>query len=102
MDSTAEVAIKVENVSKTFKLPREKHSSLKSAFVNIYRKHKGYELQKALSRISFEIKDGEFFGIVGKNGSGKSTMLKLLAGIYLPSSGRVDIKGKLTPFIELG
>jgi ABC-2 type transport system ATP-binding protein len=95
-------AIKVENVSKTFKLPHEKQSSLKSMFVNVFRSKRGYELQKALNDVSFEIKKGEFFGIVGRNGSGKSTILKLLAGIYVPTSGQVQVNGKLTPFIELG
>jgi ABC-type polysaccharide/polyol phosphate transport system ATPase subunit len=95
-------AVKVENVSKTFKLPREKTTSIKSAVVNFYRRKKEYEVQKALDNISFEIKKGEFFGIVGRNGSGKSTLLKLLAGIYTPTSGQVHVRGSLTPFIELG
>jgi len=64
--------------------------------------HGSYEVQHALKNVSFEIRKGEFFGIVGRNGSGKSTMLKILAEIYQPSSGSVDVKGKLVPFIELG
>lgn len=95
-------AIKVENVSKVFKLPHEKNSSIKSAVVNFYKRKKGYELQRALSNVSLEIKNGEFFGIVGRNGSGKSTLLKLLAGIYTPTRGQVHVRGSLTPFIELG
>lgn len=93
-------AIKVENVSKSFKLPHEKHTSLKSSLIHF--KRRGYEEQQVLSNIDFEIKKGEFFGIVGRNGSGKSTLLKLLAGIYTPDSGEVHVRGKLTPFIELG
>jgi ABC-2 type transport system ATP-binding protein len=99
MDDTA---IKVENVSKTFKLPHEKNSSIKSAAINFYKRKKGYELQRALNNVSFEVKKGEFFGIVGQNGSGKSTLLKLLAGIYTPTSGAITVNGSLTPFIELG
>lgn len=95
-------AIKVENVSKVFKLPHEKNSSIKSSVVNFYRRKKGYELQSALKDVSFEVKKGEFFGIIGRNGSGKSTMLKLLAGIYTPTKGQVHVRGSLTPFIELG
>lgn len=97
-----EFAIKAENVSKVFKLPHEKNSSIKSVFVNLLSRQKGFELQRALDDLSFEIKKGEFFGIVGRNGSGKSTLLKLLAGIYTPSSGQVRVLGSLTPFIELG
>lgn len=99
---TDDVAIKVGNVSKTFILPHEKHTSLKSVFVNFYKRRKGYEKQQVLNDISFEVKKGEFFGIVGRNGSGKSTLLKLLAGIYAPDKGNIIINGKLTPFIELG
>jgi len=95
-----DIAIKVDGVSKTFKLPHEKNSSLKGALINFGKR--GYEKQQVLEGVSFEIKKGEFFGIVGRNGSGKSTLLKLLAGIYTPSEGHVQINGKLTPFIELG
>lgn len=97
-----QIAIKVENVSKTFKLPHEKVSSIKSAVINFYKRKRTYEKQQVLNDVSFEIKKGEFFGIVGRNGSGKSTLLKLLAGIYSPDSGQIHINGKLTPFIELG
>jgi ABC-2 type transport system ATP-binding protein len=97
-----DTAIKVTNLEKSFRLPHEKHTSLKSAIINFYKRDKGYEKQEALSDISFDIKKGEFFGIVGKNGSGKSTLLKLLASIYSPDVGAVQVNGKLTPFIELG
>lgn len=97
-----EAAIKVEHVSKTFRLPHEKNTSIKSAVINSWRRNRTYEAQEVLKDVSFEIKKGEFFGIVGRNGSGKSTLLKLLAGIYSPTEGKIEINGKLTPFIELG
>lgn len=97
-----EIAIKVDNVTKSFKLPHEKSGSLKTAFVNVLKRKKSYERQKVLTNVSLEIKKGEFFGIVGRNGSGKSTLLKLLAGIYAPDNGAIHVNGKLTPFIELG
>jgi ABC-2 type transport system ATP-binding protein len=96
-----EVAIKVENLSKSFRVPHEKHTSLKAAALNMFRKKKYTEFQ-ALKDINFEIKKGEFFGIIGRNGSGKSTLLKILAGIYVPDSGKITINGKLSPFLELG
>ncbi len=97
-----DVAIRVDDVSKSFKLPHEKHGSVKNAFVNLFRGKTSYEEQDVLKDISFEIMKGEFFGVVGRNGSGKSTLLKLLAGIYSPDKGGIAISGKLTPFIELG
>ncbi len=97
-----EIAVKVENVSKTFRLPHEKNNSIKGAVLNFYKQKRTYEKQQALKDVSFEIKKGEFFGIVGRNGSGKSTLLKTLAGIYSPSQGSIYTSGKLIPFIELG
>ncbi|MGC1176991.1 MAG: ABC transporter ATP-binding protein [Candidatus Saccharimonadales bacterium] len=97
-----DIAIKVENVSKNFKLPHEKVTSIKSAAINFYKRKRSYETQQALQNISFNVKKGEFFGIVGRNGSGKSTMLKILAGIYSTTAGTVQVNGTLTPFIELG
>lgn len=98
-----DVAIKVDHVSKTFKLPHEKQNSIKGALISLVKGGKRtYERQEVLKDVSFEIKQGEFFGILGRNGSGKSTLLKMLAGIYAPSKGAIHVNGKLTPFIELG
>ncbi len=97
-----DIVIKVDNVTKNFKLPHNKNNSVKSAVINFYKRNKSYDLQKAVNNVSFEVKRGEFFGIVGRNGSGKSTLLKLLAGIYSPTNGNINIQGKLIPFIELG
>ncbi len=99
-----DIAIKVDGVSKNFRLPHQKADSIKSLFTGFYKKNtkKYTETQHALKDINFEIKEGEFFGIVGRNGSGKSTLLKILAGIYQPTKGGVTVKGKLVPFIELG
>lgn len=97
-----DVVIEVNHVSKEFKLPHDRTNSIKSAVINFYKRNKSYDIQKALNDVSFNIKNGEFFGIVGRNGSGKSTLLKILAGIYLPTNGSINVKGKLTPFIELG
>lgn len=98
------IAIEVRNISKNFKLPHEKTTSVKSVFTAAVRKKHVYQIeaQRALRDISFKVKQGEFFGIVGRNGSGKSTLLKILAGIYQPTKGNVYTFGKLVPFIELG
>lgn len=97
-----EPAVVVKDLYKSFNLPHEQHSGVKQALLGLFNGKKGYEIQKVLNDISFEIKQGEFFGIVGRNGSGKSTLLKLLAGIYAPDRGLIQVNGSLTPFIELG
>lgn len=100
-ENKTENAIVVKNVSKRFVIPHEKTSTLKGAFVNLFKKH-SYEVFDALKDVSFEVKKGEFFGIIGRNGSGKSTLLKILAGIYTPNKGSVKINGRISPFLELG
>lgn len=105
MKKADDIAISINSVSKNFKLPHQKADSIKSLFINplsLFGSKKDVEVQHALKDISFDIRKGEFFGIVGRNGSGKSTMLKILAGIYKPTAGSVHVAGKLVPFIELG
>lgn len=96
------IVLSAKNVSKAFRLPTEQATGLKQAFINWTRGIKGYRQQQVLEDISFEVHQGEFFGIVGRNGGGKSTLLKLISQIYYPDSGSINVQGKLVPFIELG
>lgn len=96
------IAVKVEHISKHFRLPTESSSSLRTTMVNYFKGIKGYKEQQVLKDISFEVEKGDFFGIVGRNGSGKSTLLKIISQIYVPEKGSVTIDGKLVSFIELG
>jgi len=96
------IAVKVDHVSKFFKLPTESTQSLRTSLVNRFRGIKGYKEQHVLKDISFEVEKGDFYGIVGRNGSGKSTLLKIISEIYIPEKGTVTIDGKLVSFIELG
>lgn len=101
-DVPQDVVLRVSHVSKSFRLPTEKSSGLKQAFINWTRGIKGYTEQHVLKDLTFDVHQGDFFGIVGRNGSGKSTLLKLISGIYVPDSGEILVKGKLVSFIELG
>jgi ABC-2 type transport system ATP-binding protein len=95
------VAVRVQDLHKAFQIPTHRIDSLKERAVHPFRAREFREL-KALDGLSFEIRQGEFFGIVGRNGSGKSTLLKLLASIYRADRGRIQMAGRLAPFIELG
>jgi ABC-type polysaccharide/polyol phosphate transport system ATPase subunit len=94
-------AIQVEGLKKSFRIPTQRVDSLKERAAHPFATREYREL-RALDGVSFEIRQGEFFGIVGRNGSGKSTLLKLLASIYRADAGTIRIAGRLAPFIELG
>lgn len=100
--SDKKIAVKVDHVSKYFKLPTEATQSLRTNLVNYFKGIKGYTEQHVLKDINFEVEEGDFFGIVGRNGSGKSTLLKIISQIYVPEKGKVTVNGKMVSFIELG
>ncbi|MET0557127.1 MAG: ABC transporter ATP-binding protein [Solirubrobacterales bacterium] len=97
----ASLAIEVRDLHKSFRIPTHRVDSFKERIVRPFAARDYRELH-ALDGVSFEIRQGEFFGIVGRNGSGKSTLLKLLASIYRADSGTIRMAGRLAPFIELG
>jgi lipopolysaccharide transport system ATP-binding protein len=91
-----------ENVVQRFRVIRERPDTLREVFTRVFRHGSHYHDFEALKGTSFEIFDGETVGIVGRNGSGKSTTLKIIAGVYRPSSGVVKVSGKVAALIELG
>ncbi len=96
----AENAIIVENVSKVYKLYDRQLDRFKETFS--IRKKQFHTPFAALDDINFTVKKGESLGIVGKNGSGKSTLLKIITGVLSPSSGTVNVEGRVSALLELG
>lgn len=97
--------IKLDNVSMKFNLGIEKEFSIKQAFVNFFSFNKKKQKKEefwALRDISFNVKKGEVVGIIGSNGAGKSTMLKVVSGVMKPTKGNVVVSGVISPMIELG
>jgi lipopolysaccharide transport system ATP-binding protein len=99
-------AISVRDVRKTYRRygRRRSFATLKSALLsgNLLRDLRSDEAFEALRGVSFDVPPGRTFGIVGRNGSGKSTMLKLIAGIGKPTAGEVNVTGRVSALIELG
>jgi lipopolysaccharide transport system ATP-binding protein len=94
-------ALQVEHLWKTFQIPHERRTTLFENLASLMRPNT-YETFTVLKDVNFEVEKGECIGIIGDNGSGKSTLLKIIANILRPTKGTVSVKGKLTPFLELG
>src|SRR5918996_2005239 len=94
-------AIEVRDLQKRFRVPTHRVDTVKERALHPLRRVE-YRHLEALRDVSFDVADGEFFGIVGRNGCGKTTLLKLLASIYRPDGGGIRVAGRLSPFIELG
>lgn len=100
--ATDDIAISVDDVSMVFNIANEQYNSLKEYFIALMRHELRFKEFRALNHISFDIRRGEAFGLVGTNGSGKSTMLKIIAGVLDASEGRCVVRGSIAPLIELG
>lgn len=97
--TTDDIAVRVSNVTKEFKLKQQKGDPLISLFFSKSKDSVKSEVVQVLRGISFEINRGETVAIVGNNGVGKSTLLKIIAGIIQPTSGSVEVRGKLTSLL---
>lgn len=96
------MAVEVKDVTMIFNMASESLGSLKEYFISLARHKLFFEEFRALKNISFNVHRGEVVGLVGTNGSGKSTMLKIIAGVLEPSEGEVKVHGNIAPLIELG
>ena len=95
-------AIWLENVSVQYRVPRERITSIKEYAIRKIRGQIKHDNFSALREVSFGIRPGEVFGIIGRNGAGKSTLLRVIARVIQPTTGRVVVRGKVAPLLELG
>lgn len=94
--------IKVDQVSMKFNLASEKFDSLKEYIIKTIKRQVSFDEFWALNDVSFSVYKGDALGLIGLNGSGKSTMLKTIAGVLKPTKGNIEVHGTVAPLIELG
>ena len=91
--------IVIENLVKEYKMYARKKDRLLESLFSSYQRHGTFT---AMNDVSFTVKKGEVLGILGKNGAGKSTLLKMITGVVTPTSGKLEVKGKISSLLELG
>lgn len=96
------VMIDVDHVTIRFNLANQKVDNLKEYFVKLVKKELLFQEFLAVKDVSFQVREGEAWGLIGTNGSGKSTMLKAISGILKPYKGSIKVNGSVAPLIELG
>ena len=97
-----DLMVKVDQVSMRFNLASEKVDSLKEYIIKTLKKQISFNEFWALQDVTFEVERGDSVGLIGLNGSGKSTMLKIIAGVLKPTKGEAHVYGTMAPLIELG
>lgn len=99
----APVAIRLEQVSVRYRIPHERIASFKEYAIHTLLRHRlRYDDFFALRDVSLEVGAGEIFGVVGRNGAGKSTLLKVVSRVIKPHQGRLWMRGRVAPLLELG
>jgi ABC-2 type transport system ATP-binding protein len=96
------IAIRLEGVTQRYRVISERPDTLRELFTRLFRHKTSFHDFDALKDVSFSVRRGEVVALVGRNGSGKSTTLKIIAGVYRPTAGRVEVNGTVAPLIELG
>lgn len=94
--------IEVRNVTMQYRMANDRVSNLKEYIIKRIQKKLTFETFTALDDVSFSVKRGEVLGLIGHNGAGKSTILKVISGIVRPTKGFVHIRGNVVPMLELG
>ena len=96
------ISIFLEGVSVCYRVPRERLSGIKEFAIRWLQRRLQYDDFWALDDVTLQVQKGEIFGVIGLNGAGKSTMLKVMAKVLYPTRGRIVVRGKLAPLLELG
>ena len=97
-----DILVRAENISMSFKVPEYKYDTLKERVVNLLRGKRNHKRKiEVLNNLSFEVKKGQSLGVIGHNGTGKSTLLKIVSGIYRPTTGNIQTNGKVV-LLNLG
>lgn len=97
-----EKIIEVNDVTMRFRLANDKIRSIKEFIVKTIRREIEYKEFVALQSVCFDVNRGEVVGLIGRNGAGKSTILKIISGILKPTEGNVTVRGNVAPMLELG
>ena len=97
-----EMVVSVQNVSITYRTTFERVPTFKNAIVRLGRGERAVRNIHAVDGVSFDVKDGTALGIVGANGAGKSTLMRAMAGILPPTSGRIEVNGRISTLLSLG
>lgn len=100
--SGSEVAVSVQNVSITYRTTFERVPTFKQALVKAGRGQRRVKEIRALQDVSFDVMHGSTLGIIGHNGAGKSTLMRAMAGILPPTSGRIEVHGRVSTLLALG
>jgi homopolymeric O-antigen transport system ATP-binding protein len=98
----AEPLVRLSGVSLCYRLAKQRIPSLKEYAIHFVKGALSYEKLWALSDIDLEVQRGETLGVVGRNGAGKSTLLKVISRVLVPTRGRVEVRGRVAPILELG
>lgn len=94
--------IQLDGVALEYRVPKHHANSLKETVIRIAKKGISYSSLRALDDVSVTVSRGEVLGVVGSNGAGKSTLMKVIARVLPPTAGRVQVRGRVSPMIELG
>ena len=95
-------AIQIKDVSVTYRTSLQKNPTLKSTIVRLGRRERVIREVKALKGVSFDVPNGRVMGVIGSNGAGKSTLMRTVAGILAPTTGRIEVTGRVSTLLALG